>query len=166
MACIRAPKSCAGVQLYGEPTATGSLSLHQHPCISRFVEPEELPATVFHTLEKVSSCFGRRSPRVHQTTLWALDRQVLSPRTVVDVCPAVFSDTQSPSERLRQHQNDIRVTAKLVGLAQHVRKCMGDRDALDENEFDEGEEKVRCETRLETRRGERNAGGDAVTGLM
>jgi hypothetical protein len=86
-----------------------------------------------------------------------------APRAVVDVSPKESDGTEITGERVSHHQDDIRVSAKLVGLAKHVGEGVGDVVALNDHLLRERQQKMSSEVGLESGGRKCDAGGDFVS---
>jgi len=142
---------------YREPTATASLSLHQHPQSYQLLKPKGLPAIIVSTLKGVHPRLACRSPRIHPTTIRTLYGQGVAPRLMVNVCLGVLDHFQASSRFISHHQEDVSVMSQLVGLAKHMWKGIVDREVFNQHLFHKCQKKVAGETRLKVHCGECNA---------
>jgi hypothetical protein len=54
-----------------------------------------------------------------------------------------------PSSQIFHEQEDVRVPTQIVGVAQHMRKCMTDRKSFDDDVLNECKKKMGSKTGLE-----------------
>jgi hypothetical protein len=92
-----------------------------------------------------------------------LDGHLKSPWAVVDVRPKVSDRTKVTGERVRHHEDDIRVSAKLIGLAKHVGEGVGDVVALNDHLLGERQQKMSSKVGLESGGRKCDAGGNVVS---
>lgn len=132
-----------------EPARPNTLAWHQHCHPLLWTKGVADGACVILTFKHIYLPHGSRAPSIHPPTARTLNGKEVAPWAMVTMGPGVFCHLQTAPLHIGGQQEYICVTPKLVGLPQHMRKCLFDGKTLDEDNICKSKQEVAGEARLE-----------------